>query len=438
MRNSGYMLRLIRKRPLLTTLVALLIGGILFALDIRFKGLIYRTMYGVTGETGVFQQINGMGSYLSNFTRRTPQLDDGSAITIRLDNPMGINTFLEQEPEIAKRERQLQMIADAGFGMIRQQFRWDDIEISGRGNFTDARNDLNGDTRPDAISAWDKYDNIVTLAEKYNIQITARLGSPPVWSQPPGALAGFAPPADLNDFANYAAAVAQRYKGRIRYYQVWNEPNIYPEWGENIVDPEAYTELLCTTYATIKDIDPDAIIISAALAPNVELNGRDFSDLIYLQRMYDAGAGDCFDILGMQGYGLFSGPTDRRMRPTTTNYSRIEWIRDLMIANGDIAKPIWISEMAWNPVPNDPTIADLDRFGQTDDATAAQYAVDAYERARTEWPFVGVINYWFFKRPDESEKNQSWYYFRAVDPDFTPRPVYNALKEYAAVRKYRR
>ena len=52
-------------------------------------------------------------------------------------------------------------------------------------------------------------------------------------------------------------AVAERYQGRIHYYQIWNEPNIYPEWGEQTVNPEAYTELLCRTYAALKAVDPE-------------------------------------------------------------------------------------------------------------------------------------------------------------------------------------
>ena len=43
------------------------------------------------------------------------------------------------------------------------------------------------------------------------------------------------------------------------------------------------------------------------------------NDLIFLQRMYDAGAAPYFDIVAMQGYGLYSGPTDDRMQPRVIN-----------------------------------------------------------------------------------------------------------------------
>jgi hypothetical protein len=44
---------------------------------------------------------------------------------------------------------------------------------------------------------------------------------------------------------------------------------------------------------------------------------------------------------------------------------------------------------------------------------------------------MGVLNYWFFKRATDTETGQVFYYFRMVEPDFTPLPVYEAMKAYA-------
>ncbi len=408
---------------LIALLVATLGGGL--GLDLRAHGLVWRYWYSVTGEEQPFKQIVGFVSYLGNFTRPQPNVADTATPRANTGmNPMGVNTFLEDEVEPAKRERQLQMIHDAGFGWIRQQFRWDDLEISGRGNFMDIRNNP-------PVSAWDKYDGIVALAAKYGVGIIARLNSSPAWSQDSAnQKPGYAPPQDFEDFVNYARAVATRYKGQIHYFQVWNEPNLTREWGDRPPDPIGYTDLLCRTYKALKAVDPSIVVLSATLAPTIDISDLALSDLMYLQRMYDAGAGLCFDILGAQGYGLRSGPTDHRSRPTDINFSHVTWVRDTMVANGDAAKPIWITEMAWNPVPNDPTIIQWQDWGQVTDEQDARYAVEAYQRTRAEWPWVGVACYWYFKRASDNEKNQASYYFRLVDPDFTPRPVYDALKAY--------
>ena len=62
----------------------------------------------------------------------------------------------------------------------------------------------------------------------------------------------------------------------------------------------------------------------------------------------------------------------------------------------------------------------------------AKWAPLAYERAKKDWKWIGAINFWFFKRADDSAKGESWYYFRMVEPDFTPLPVYFSMKEYIA------
>ncbi len=412
-------------------IAAVLSAGL--AADLIAHGLVWKTLWNLTGEEAPIGQINGFVEWVSNFTRRQPNTRPDIIPELANVNPFGINTFLQQEVEPEKRARQLEMIADAGFYWIRQEFPWEDIEIHGRSDFEDRR------WEP-YRSAWEKYDNIVDLAEQYGLQIQARLSNPPEWSRAEGNEAGpFAPPDDLQDFVNYAVTVAERYKGRIHTYQVWNEPNIYPEWGNRPVDAAGYTELLCRTYDALKAVDPEIIVISGALAPTAAIDGLNMTDLIFLQQMYDAGVKGCFDVLAVNGYGLRSGPTDRRMRPMRINYGRNQYIRDIMVVNGDAETPIWISEMNWNPVPDETEVPDIigrDNYGRVTEEQQARWVPLAYERAAEEWPWIGVINFWYFKQASEADINQSYYYFRMVEPDFTPLPVYDAMKDYIAAHPF--
>jgi hypothetical protein len=408
-----------RKTVFLMLIVVLIIAAAAFLARDGLRS----ALFNVTGEENLLSQLRGVVDYATNLIRPMPNTAD-DAVTVETNvNVFGVNTFLEQEVEPAKRDRQLQMIGDAGFKWIRQQFPWADIEISGKSNFQDCRNGP-------CISAWTKYDNIVDLAQQHAIGVIARLDATPQWAR--SAPGDFAPPANFDDYGDYVAAVADRYKGRVQYYQIWNEPNNYPEWGELPVNPEDFTQLLCTAYRRIKEVDPDAQVLAPALTPTISLEpgpgpGTGLNDFIFLQRMYDAGAGQCFDIMSAQAYGLFSGPTDRRMRPRNVNFSRPTYIRDLMVQNGDARKPIWISEMNWNTVPDE--VADK-RFGQVSLDTQARFLPLAYERIRNEWPWVGVASTGFFKPATDAEKDQAKYYFRLVNPDFTPLPVYEAMKVY--------
>lgn len=396
------------------------------------RSALWQWAFDLTGEERPFSQALGLWQLATDAIR--PPLDLRPEVPMQHTgvNPFGINTFLQQEVEPAKRERQVQLIAAAGFYWLRQEFPWYDLEISGKGNFEDCR-------FPPCKSAWEKYDQIVDLAEKYNLQLIVRLSSPPDWSRSDGsARGGFAPPDNFTDFADFAAAVAQRYQGRVRYFQIWNEPNGNEEWGHQPVDPEAYTRLLCETYTRLKAIDPANVVLAAALTPTNELDwaidsgATNLNDLIFLQRMYTAGAGACFDVMSVQGYGLYSGPTDHRNRPIIINYGRNQFLRDLMVKNGDAHKPLWIAEMNWNAVPAGMGTP----YGQVTREQQAQYAPLAYERAQTDWPWVGVNAFWFFKRADDSEVNQPWYYFRMADPDFTLQPVYYSLQSHIATARH--
>jgi hypothetical protein len=394
----------------------------LFVVLLALRAPIRSYLSSVTGEEQTWEQVKGFGRLIVLRLRQTPlQLAPDIPVAHAGVNPFGINTFLEQEVEPAKVELALEMIHQAGFRWIRQEFPWEDIEQSARGDFWDHRW---------SISAWEKYDRIVDLANEQGLQVIARLDNPPAWSRAQGDATGsLAPPDDYEDFGNFVRAVVARYRGRVAHYQIWNEPNIYPEWGEQPVDPAGYVRLLQAAYRRAKEADPNCIVLSAGLAQTTETGPMNLSDLTYLQQMYDAGVRGYFDIMGVMAYGLWTGPGDHRVSPELTNFSRPQLIRDIMVRNGDANKPLWATEVGWNSVPED--FASFPLYGRVDIWQQARYAVEAYQRAQQEWPWMGVLNYWFFKRATDTEQDQVFYYFRMVEPDFTPLPVYQAVQSYA-------
>jgi len=402
-------------------LLAVLVGLVFFVQHtVRAQRL-----YAWTGEEQTMSQVVALWNLVAGQLRAMPETRADVPVMHSGYNPFGVNTFMEQEVEPVKRERICQMLHDAGAGWIRQEFPWEDIEIHGKGDFEDRRHEP-------YRSAWDKYDQIVELAGRYDLKIIARLSNPPAWSRSAGdELGSLAPPDNLEDYGDFVYAFASRYRDAIDFYQVWNEPNIYPEWGEHPVDPVAYTHLLEVGSRRIKAADPDAVILCGALAATIEMDGypHGMSDFVFLQRMYDAGAKDYFDIMAVQGYGLWSSPTDRRMRPRVLNFSRPQYIRDIMVKNGDENKPIWMTEMNWNAIPAEHPAYPM--FGRVTEQQQADYAVQAFRRAQLEWPWMGVMNVWFFKRASDAEKDQPMYYFRMVEPDFTPLPLYAAIKDEA-------
>ena len=336
-------------------------------------------------------------------------------------NPFGADFLLDTEAEEWKIDKTLEMAHEAGIGWVKQQFPWEDLQLApGPDGYWDSR--LNEST-------WTKYDRIVNLAAKYGLQVIARLDRPPAWTRSDNRRPE-RPPDDFSLYGNFVYDVVSHFKGRIHYYQIWNEPNVYPEWGDQPPDPVAYTRLLQIAYTRAKQADPNAVILSAPLAQTLENSSRNMSDLEFLRRMYQAGAAPYFDILFANAYG-FGLPPEDPAAPNRLNFQRVTLLRQIMVQYGDANKPIWFNEFGWNAAPASFRPDQLP-WGRVTEQEQAQYTVDAIRYARTHWPWAGVFNIWYFRQSGNipsMTQDTAAYYFRMVDVGFTPRPLYNAVKQ---------
>ncbi|MFN0073366.1 MAG: hypothetical protein ACKVVP_17940 [Chloroflexota bacterium] len=359
---------------------------------------------------------------ISRFNAPSVITADEIQVTPIVHNPVGVNTFLEQEVDVELRRRTVEMIRDAGIGWMRQQFPWDNIEPVEKGRYID---------RVVGVDTWEKYDAIVALAEEMGPRLIIRLDTSPPWARPGNAWPA-TPPDDLADYGDFVEGVARRYRGRVQHYQIWNEPNLTSEWGNKPVNASEYVELLKLAHSRIKRADPDALVLSAALAPTIEESTSAQNELKYLDEMYRLGAAPYFDILSVQAYGLRSGPDDRRLEDDDVNFSRSLLIRELMVRHHDARKPIWAAEVGWNAQPSSLTKPAI--FGRVSEELQSRYTVRALERARQEWPWMGVMAVWFFKRADYNWIDEPMYYFRMAEPDLTPRALYFSIQEYTRQR----
>jgi hypothetical protein len=336
-------------------------------------------------------------------------------------NPYGANFFLEREVEPYKREETVKMAAEAGIGWIKQQFVWAGIEPQ----------DIDFQDPANWEKSWGKYDDIVALAERYGLQIVARLDRPPDWTRQDNSIPE-APPDDLADYADFVYGFVKHFQGRVRYIQIWNEPNIFPEWGNREVDPAGYVDMLEAAYQAAKSADPNVYVLSAPLAPTLESFSvrRNLSELIFLEEMYQAGAADYFDILSVNAFG-FDLPPEDPASVDKLNFQRVKLQREIMARYGDDGKAVWFNEYGWNASPATFTEEEL-IWKRVTEEQQAEYLLRGIAMARQEWPWAGVFNIWFFRHVGNLSPDDSAYYFRMVDVDFTPRQVYYAVKDAAA------
>ncbi len=352
--------------------------------------------------------------------------EQGDPIPLTDVNPLGVNTFLQAEPDPAKVEQMLDMIAAAGFSYIRQPFFWYEIEPE-PGVYWDAKW---------GVSTWEKYDRIVRLARERGLEIIARLDKPPRWAregQPHLDECPDGPPTDYEDYARFVATVVSRYRGQIKYVQIWNEPNLRNEWGCQPIDPAAFTRLLAAAYRAAKAADPDVLVLMPGLAPTDQTGPENLSDLLFLEGMYQAGAAPYFDIASVMVYGYGYPPSDRRVEFARNNFSRVIQTREIMERYGDAHKPLWVSEYNWVAFPPDwrgqPSV--WGRPVSLDEQ--ARYLYEGYLRAQREWPWMGVLCVWYFRWWLPPGDPENWADptrgFAIVEWDLTPRPAYTLLAQ---------
>ena len=346
----------------------------------------------------------------------TPLLMGDEPVVMSFPSPAyGIHAFLWWKTDIALRD--LGLVKDMGFTWVKQKFPWRDIEGIEKGKFD-----------------WYRPDYIVSEAEKAGLKLIVRLDRQPFWSEPlDNQWQENGPPGDPADFGDFCGAVAGRYRGRIGAYQVWNEPNLDREWGMRPPDPAAYTELLKACYTAIKAADPEAIVISAGLAPTGTDSPHAMPDDKFLQGMYDAGAAAYFDVLGVNAPGYKAPPELSPGDAEAEEYGGGRWfafrhvedMRALMVANGDGHKQVAILEMGWTMDQVNPEYA----WYAVDEATQADYLVRAYQYAAEHWyPWMGLMVTIYIADWDWDSTAEQWWW-SIVLPDGTPREAYFALKE---------
>jgi hypothetical protein len=251
-------------------------------------------------------------------------------------NPkIGLHTRLADEPDPDKIRLEFSMLHDMGASWATEFFPWLYIQPFDKDRFD-----------------WVHADLVVNAAAAEGITLIARLDGVPTWARPDNTTWKYLDSDHYADYANFVRAFVARYHDRVHYYIIWNEPNTAAEWGGRKPDPAAYTALLKQAYPAAKSADPTAVVLLAGLAPNLEGDNSSLAlnDLVYLDRLYSAGAAPYFDAVAAHSYGLQSPPGDPSS-PDTLNFARTEQLHDVMLRWGDAAKPVYITEGGWNDSP---------------------------------------------------------------------------------------
>jgi hypothetical protein len=214
-------------------------------------------------------------------------------------------------------------------------------------------------------------------ASGFKIQLSA-LGTPAMVTQP-----GFE-----QQFANWAADLARAGADAI---EVWNEPNIDREWQIGYINPQAYTSLLCTAYAAIKNANPNTIVISAAPAPTGYFGGcspNGCDDLPWLQGMYNAGAANCMDYIGAHHNAGATSPSASSGHPADDGGGHHSWYflpqTRLYYSTFGGTRKLFYTEMGYASQEGVPTFSDMFAWARgINNAQQAAWLAEAVQLSRS-------------------------------------------------------
>ena len=165
--------------------------------------------------------------------------------------------------------------------------------------------------------------------------------STPGWAAGPRG-PGEAPPANPATYGEFVAELARSVPAADAI-EIWNEPDSEIFW-RGAPDPAGYAGLLRASYSRIKAVRPDVTVVTGGMVGN---------HYEFLQGIYAAGGGGNFDAVGVHTdtaclltspAEYYRDPNGRVGRYSFTGYREVH---DVMTANGDGAKGVWMTEIGW-------------------------------------------------------------------------------------------
>lgn len=211
-------------------------------------------------------------------------------------------------------------------------------------------------------------DKYVAMANLAKVDVLLPLGLSPAWaSARPGEPSSYQPgnaaePLNMDDWRDYVRTVATRYKGRIHAYELWNEVNLKGFYSGS---PEKLIQMARIAYVTLKEIDPDVIVVS----PSVTGGGRNPE---WLNNYLAIGGGQYADVIAYHFYVPQKSP--EAMLPV------IRQVQQIMRNHGQGNKPLWNTETGWR-IENKPMTPRIGAAGSDwldlDDRESAAYVARA-------------------------------------------------------------
>jgi uncharacterized protein YraI len=289
----------------------------------------------------------------------------------------------------------VQQVKGAGFGWIKLQIPWKDLEGS-QGNID-----------------WGTMDAMVNTISGGGMHLLISIPKAPAWARPSGTdMSVEGPPADPNTYGRFVGQLAGRYCGKVNAIEVWNEQNLWYEWGHQNLSAADYVRLLSAAYGAIKAACPSTTVVSGALTPTGAPAPLAVDDFTYLEQMYQAGLKNVSDAIGAHPSGFnvspdvgggqaacdfirsqgstYQGPCNSPHHSWSFR-ATMEGYHNIMCKYGDCNKRIWPTEFGW--ASGWMGKSGYEYANDNTQQEEADWTVRAYQLMRS-WGFVGPAFLW--------------------------------------------
>jgi polysaccharide biosynthesis protein PslG len=268
----------------------------------------------------------------------------------------GINEDPVYNFPVARLPQFAEMLAKSGAGAVRMPIRWCVVEPQ-RGHWE--------------FSAIDRA--LAVIPPK--TEILAMLMSVPTWANgiDPQKAEGWSdayPPKDIGDWERYVTTTVSRYRGRIRYWEVWNEENGVDFYRPR-PDVPGYLRLLQAAYRAANQADHQCVVVLGGLQMNgiVPNPWSPVKTRNFIEDLYRAGARPYFDVCNIHPYVL---PEEGAQRMMTL----IGGTLSVMTKYGDARKPLWVTEVGCGANSHDAEAAQARLLADTFAATQKEPRIE--------------------------------------------------------------
>lgn len=279
-----------------------------------------------------------------------------------------------------------------GISFVRFDFSWNDLELEqGKWNF-------------------EKYDRIVNLLSENNIRILGIFSYCAGWAAQPPDYLWCAAPAENHFFTTYVREVIKRYKHKVKYWEIWNEPDSRNYWRPQDMLVK-YTSLLKDTYQVAKQEDPTCKILVGGLVDGYKL-----------EWIYNNGGKGYFDIVN---FHILISPF--RPSPLKAALGAVAQTKRVMDRFGEGDKRIWLTELGCPGVPQNLPVQNWWNGKNPTEEEQGEWVKTVFTEFVKE-PQIDKV-FWAFFRDTKAHFGNGVDYFGLIGWDFSEKPGYSALEE---------